>query len=149
VASFDSAQGFGLVCVGIFRIALPNKSEKPMKRLSTCLLAGLLVLPQSLWAWSNHTLGSYIALQQLPAVVHAPDVEVEPLESFISQQRAGLVKLLDEQEAYAREHFRSTRRVRMTCASPRMAATTAPGLPHGAAPESGDQTGHRRGLRGG
>lgn len=77
-----------------------------MKRLSTCLLAGLLALPQSLWAWSNHTLGSYLALRQLPALTQAPDVEVEPLESFISQQRAGLVKLLDEQEAYAREHFR-------------------------------------------
>ncbi|MFP3679950.1 phospholipase [Pseudomonas sp. SIMBA_041] len=57
------------------------------------------------WGWSNHTVGSYLALQDLPALRDAPQVEVEPLEQFLAQQYPAVSALLDEQERFAREHF--------------------------------------------
>ena len=75
-------------------------------RLRICLLLSLLILPRCLWAWSNHALGSYLALAQLPAVATAPAVPMESLEAFLAAEREGLVPLLDEQERFAREHFR-------------------------------------------
>lgn len=56
-------------------------------------------------AWSNHTVGSYLALQALPQLRDAPEVEVEALEPFLVQEHAGLVVLLERQEQFAREHF--------------------------------------------
>lgn len=56
-------------------------------------------------AWSNHAVGSYLALQALPVLRDAPEVEVESLEQFLTQEHAGLVTLLDQQESFAREHF--------------------------------------------
>lgn len=56
-------------------------------------------------AWSNHTVGSYLALQALPQLRDAPEVEVEALESFLVQEHVGLVVLLERQEQFAREHF--------------------------------------------
>ncbi|KPH01174.1 phospholipase [Pseudomonas sp. RIT-PI-r] len=55
--------------------------------------------------WSNHTVGSYLALQELPALRDAPPVEVEPLETFLAQQYEAVSALLEEQETFAREHF--------------------------------------------
>jgi len=57
------------------------------------------------WGWSNHTVGSYLALQDLPALRTAPQVEVEPLEHFLAQQYQAVSTLLDDQERFAREHF--------------------------------------------
>lgn len=71
------------------------------------LLLSLLLAPRCLWAWSNHALGSYLALRQLPAVAEAPAVTVEPLEAFLAAEGPGLAKLLDEQERFAREHIRA------------------------------------------
>ncbi|MBF3107712.1 phospholipase, partial [Pseudomonas aeruginosa] len=76
-----------------------------MKLLLRCLLLGAWVLSPSLWAWSNHTVGSYLALRELAAIREAPEVEVEPLEAFLAAERGGLAALLDEQEAYARAHI--------------------------------------------
>ncbi|MDF3932842.1 phospholipase [Pseudomonas citronellolis] len=78
-----------------------------MSHLSRCcLLLSLLILPRCLWAWSNHAVGSYAALAALPAVAQAPAVPMEPLEAFLGAEREGLASLLDEQENFAREHFR-------------------------------------------
>lgn len=76
-----------------------------MKLLLRCLLLGAWVVSPSLWAWSNHTVGSYLALRELAAIREAPEVEVEPLEAFLAAERGGLAALLDEQEAYARAHI--------------------------------------------
>ena len=57
------------------------------------------------WGWSNHTVGSYLALQDLSALHNAPQVEVEPLEQFLAQQYEAVSALLEEQEQFAREHF--------------------------------------------
>ncbi|AXI59664.1 phospholipase [Pseudomonas kribbensis] len=74
-----------------------------MKLISLLLLCAMA---PTAWGWSNHTVGSYLALQDLPALRDASPVEVEPLEQFLSQQYPAIVALLDEQERFAREHFK-------------------------------------------
>lgn len=74
-----------------------------MKLISLLLLC---VMAPTAWGWSNHTVGSYLALQDLPALRDASPVEVEPLEQFLSEQYPAIVALLDEQERFAREHFK-------------------------------------------
>ncbi|MBM5459866.1 phospholipase [Pseudomonas sp. P66] len=69
------------------------------------LLALLCAFAPAAWGWSNHTVGSYLALQDLAALREAPQVEVEPLEQFLSQQYGAIATLLDEQESFARKHF--------------------------------------------
>jgi hypothetical protein len=71
----------------------------------TFLLLLLCGMVPTAWGWSNHTVGSYLALQDLPALRDASPVEVEPLEQFLSEQYPAIVALLDEQERFAREHF--------------------------------------------
>ena len=69
------------------------------------LLMLLCGIAPAAWGWSNHTVGSYLALQDLPALHEAPLVEVEPLEQFLAQQYGAIAALLDEQERFARQHF--------------------------------------------
>ncbi|MFJ5237908.1 phospholipase [Pseudomonas neuropathica] len=71
----------------------------------TFLLLLLCATAPSAWGWSNHTVGSYLALQDLPALRDAPAVEVEPLERFLSEQYPAVLALLEQQERFAREHF--------------------------------------------
>jgi hypothetical protein len=49
--------------------------------------------------------GSYLALQELPALRDAPQVEVEPLEQFLTKQYPAVLALLEQQETFARAHF--------------------------------------------
>ncbi|WP_445179839.1 phospholipase [Pseudomonas sp. McL0111] len=71
----------------------------------TFLLLLLCATTSTAWGWSNHTVGSYLALQDLPALRDAPQVEVAPLEQFLSEQYSAVAVLLEEQERFAREHF--------------------------------------------
>lgn len=71
----------------------------------TFLLLLLFATTSSAWGWSNHTVGSYLALQDLPALRDAPPVAVEPLEQFLTEQYPAIVALLEQQESFAREHF--------------------------------------------
>jgi hypothetical protein len=71
----------------------------------TFLLLLLCATTSTAWGWSNHTVGSYLALQDLPTLRDAPQVEVEPLEQFLSEQYSAVAALLKEQERFAREHF--------------------------------------------
>jgi hypothetical protein len=71
----------------------------------TFLLLLLCAVAPTAWGWSNHTVGSYLALQELPALRDAPPVEVEPLERFLAEQYPAVVALLEQQESFAREHF--------------------------------------------
>lgn len=72
-------------------------------RLSVLLLSLLCCLPGSALAWSNHALGSALALAGEPDM--GDRVQVERLEDFLAAQAEGLERLLDEQEAFARGHF--------------------------------------------
>ncbi|KII33125.1 phospholipase [Pseudomonas fluorescens] len=71
----------------------------------TFLLLLLCATAPSAWGWSNHTVGSYLALQELPALRDAPQVEVETLERFLTEQYPAVLALLEQQETFAREHF--------------------------------------------
>ncbi|MDM8349405.1 phospholipase [Pseudomonas sp. sp1636] len=76
-----------------------------MKLPFVVVLLGLWGFASGAWAWSNHTVGSYLALQDVAALRDAPELTVEPLEQFLGQEHAGLVTLLREQETFARRHF--------------------------------------------
>lgn len=81
-----------------------TSNKNPAMKL-TFLLLLLCATAPSAWGWSNHTVGSYLALQDLPGLRDAPPVEVEPLENFLTQQYQAVSALLEEQETFARDHF--------------------------------------------
>ena len=54
------------------------------------------------WAWSNHSLLSYRALENMPEVAGAAPVAVEPLEAFLKAEEKGVESLLAGQESWAR-----------------------------------------------
>jgi hypothetical protein len=68
-----------------------------------CLL--LAALPATALAWSNHSLGTALALRDVPALKQAAAVRVEPLEDFLRSEAGGLQALLDAQEAFALANF--------------------------------------------
>ncbi|WP_318652237.1 phospholipase [Pseudomonas sp. PDM15] len=75
-----------------------------MKSLVLLSCAGLLAgLSTHALAWSNHSLGSLLALREMPEL--RQEVAIEPLEAFLADQAPAIERLLDEQESYAREHF--------------------------------------------
>lgn len=66
-------------------------------------LAGLLgLIAVNSWAWSNHTLATYRALEAMPELVAAAPVSVEPLESFLKTEEKAIETLLAQQENWAR-----------------------------------------------
>ena len=71
----------------------------------TILLLLLCGTAPAAWGWSNHTVGSYLALQELPALREAPQVTVEPLEQFLTEQYGAIAELFEQQEQFARQHF--------------------------------------------
>lgn len=75
-----------------------------MRGLSAAFCLLLVSLPGSVLAWSNHSLGSALALQGLASMQQAA-VEVEPLEDFLRSEAPGLQVLLDQQEAFALANF--------------------------------------------
>ena len=76
-----------------------------MKSISKVLCVLLTALPVTAFAWSNHSLGTALALRELPALKQAGVVTVEPLEAFLHAEAVGLQALLDEQEAFALANF--------------------------------------------
>ena len=68
--------------------------------ISACFLACQSV---NVWAWSNHSLGSQLALQALPELQRT--LTYEPLEAFLDAQAPAIEQLLEEQERFARAHF--------------------------------------------
>jgi hypothetical protein len=55
-------------------------------------------------AWSNHALCTWPALAALPEIANAPPVAAERLEDFLAAEAPALVRLLDDDERWAREH---------------------------------------------
>lgn len=76
-----------------------------MKSISKVLCVLLMALPVTAFAWSNHSLGTALALRDLPALKQAAAVQVEPLEDFLRSEAQGLQLLLDQQEAFALANF--------------------------------------------
>ncbi|MFN4116290.1 MAG: hypothetical protein ACK4F7_07305 [Inhella sp.] len=73
------------------------------------LLLLLLTVQGPAWAWGNHALLSYRALEASPEVRAAAAVTAEPLEDFLRAQAPAIARLLDEQEAWARAEIRDYR----------------------------------------
>jgi hypothetical protein len=71
----------------------------PLLLSACCLLCQPLVAQ----AWSNHSLGSQLALQALPELQRS--LSYEPLEAFLGDEAVAIEQLLDEQERFARKHF--------------------------------------------
>jgi hypothetical protein len=71
--------------------------------LALSLSLSLAGLPSAALAWSNHALGTALALADLPQIRDAQPVLVESLESFLEEEGVALEQLLDEQEEFLRE----------------------------------------------
>lgn len=70
------------------------------------LFALSLLLPSLAQAWGNHSPMCYRAFERMPEVAHAAPVTAEPLEDFLREQEAAIARVLDAQEAWAREHLK-------------------------------------------
>lgn len=76
----------------------------PTQRLLLAALLALCASPAA-WAWSNHALAAYRAYEVLPEVSQAAPVVVEPLEDFLAAQAPAIARLIDAQDAWARQHI--------------------------------------------
>ena len=73
-------------------------------RIRWLLCAALLGTTSLAFAWSDHTLGTWQALAALPAIVQAPPVAVESLDTFLAAEDSGLATLLAQEEEWDRHH---------------------------------------------
>ena len=60
-----------------------------------------------LQAWTDHTLGTYPALANMPEIKDAKPVQVESFEDFLKKESQGLAILLKEQEDFARANIQN------------------------------------------
>jgi hypothetical protein len=72
-----------------------------MMRLPLLLIGLLGVFASQAFAFGNHALTAYLALEKMPEVANAAPVKVEPLEVFLKTQEKEIEKLMAEQEAWA------------------------------------------------
>ena len=61
-----------------------------------------MVVAATAGAWSNHALGTYTALGELPEIRAAAPVLVQSIEAFVQAQAPALERLLEEEEKWAR-----------------------------------------------
>lgn len=59
------------------------------------------LLPQAMFAWSEHTILGYFAIARMPEIENAPAVPAESLETFLARESEGIAKLLEEEEKWA------------------------------------------------
>lgn len=78
-----------------------------MKRFPLILICLLGLAAGNGWAWSNHTLVAYRALEKMPEVANAAPVTVEPLEEFLKAEEKAIEALLASQESWARANMES------------------------------------------
>ncbi len=76
-----------------------------MKPAALLLTACLATLSLPALAWSNHSLVSYRAFENMPEVAKAAPVAAESLEAFLKAQEAPIAGLLARQEQWARTHM--------------------------------------------
>ncbi|MDX1959860.1 MAG: hypothetical protein SFU98_14915 [Leptospiraceae bacterium] len=67
------------------------------------IITVLISLP--VLSWTNHFIVSYYSLLSMQEIQTAKPVVVESLDNFVKKEAAGLAKLLEEQEEYARKNF--------------------------------------------
>ncbi|MEA1652373.1 hypothetical protein UAJ10_25610 [Nitrospirillum sp. BR 11164] len=75
----------------------------PLRRC-LCLTAAFFFAAQpAAWAWSNHTLCTWPAVEAMPQVA-GHSVPAETLAGFLAKEAAALPKVLEEEEQWARAH---------------------------------------------
>lgn len=67
----------------------------------------LLFNADTISAWTNHTIGTYVTISEMPELKNAAKVKVESFEDFIKKESKGLAKLLQEQEEFAVKNFKN------------------------------------------
>ncbi len=72
-----------------------------MKHFSSVLTLALVFAAPHVFAWSNHSVPTYRALEQMPELANAALVTVEPLEAFLKAEEKTVEALLASQEAWA------------------------------------------------
>ena len=83
---------------------LAHPTSALCRTVRTLLLAGASLVGATAHAWSNHALCTWPALSVMPELASRVPVRVEPLESFLAAEPAGLAQVLREEEAWARAH---------------------------------------------
>ena len=58
-------------------------------------------------AWGNHTAPAYRALERMPEIAGAPQVTIEPLDSFLRAEEKQIEALMAKQETWARANVDS------------------------------------------
>jgi len=82
--------------------------KKPLATcLQWCFLLVALVLVSScpVSAWPEHPLLAYPVLSPLPGLAQREGIPVKSLKTFLLEEEAGLESLLENQEAWSREHL--------------------------------------------
>ncbi len=84
-----------------------NKIEMKINKNLIIPFALLLLSVAGLQAWTDHTLGTYPALANMPEVKDAKPVQVESFEDFLAKESQGLAILIKEQEDFARANIQN------------------------------------------
>lgn len=74
-------------------------------RIGLAILISVSLLPGSAGGWDNHHLPTYFAFLEMPAVVNAAPVAVEPIESFLKAEEQKIETLLSSQEEWAQSNL--------------------------------------------
>lgn len=77
-----------------------------MLPMRSALATLALLLPALAQAWGNHSPMCYRSFERMPEVANAAPVRAEPLVDFLRAQEVAIARLLDAQEAWAREHLK-------------------------------------------
>jgi len=87
------------------RLAKPARALRQAVHTLVVVAASLLAFAAH--AWSNHALCTWPALSVMPELTSREPVKVESLASFLAADPAGLARVLQEEEAWARAHVPS------------------------------------------
>lgn len=78
-----------------------HRNRSPVLLLGVCFL--ILVPARGAWAWTEHPLVIRETLAALPLVRDAEPVKAETLDAFLAAEEKSLVRLLGDEEAWARK----------------------------------------------
>lgn len=76
-----------------------------MKSLSQIFFLILIQMTANLFAWSNHSLCTYVVTKEMPELQKADLVEVETLEAFLAKEKEGLAEILNQEEEYMKKNI--------------------------------------------
>src|SRR4051794_1210356 len=93
------------VCACLARRDGAGSGAVRMRARAFLLAACLSLATGSAFAWSNHAMVTYRALENMREVANAAPVTVEPLEAFLKAEEGVIEPLLASQVAWARANM--------------------------------------------